>query len=524
METTVRKMNWKKACAIVLAAMLLLLGIPQAKAASLPVKPAPVEKASEGCVLLGVEGTYYSEAEKALARINEIRREACKEGVKNPNTGKPLTMADYVPLKWSSDLEYIARIRAAEASICIAHERPNGQMCFSVRSPGGEQSWAEDLAWNFSKGMLQGIEQWYGEKTAWVKNTGGVTGHYTSMIDPEYRYIGLGTFYVPGARFANATAAELSFRTGLDETISKSTGKCIQTVEVRKDAVTAAISGKTSLAAGTTETLTLKATAKLTNATTSGLRVLGGISWKSSNTDVVQVDAKGKITAKAPGTATVTAKSESGIKASKKITVTKASADKTTAKAPAKPGSVKAATAGVTSVKLSWKKVSGASGYEVYRATSKAGKYRIVAAISKAATVRYTDKKLTTGKTYYYKVRAYKTSGKTKVYSGYSAIVSAKAAPVKPAGVKATAGAKNTAKVSWKKVSGATGYEVYRATSKSGKYSKITTIKKGSTVSFTDKKLKTGKTYYYKVRAYKTSGKTKVYGAYSDIKSAKAKK
>ena len=190
----------------------------------------------------------------------------------------------------------------------------------------------------------------------------------------------------------------------------------------------------------------------------------------------------------------------------------------------AKPKGTKAAAASATSIKVSWKKVSGASGYEVYRATSKGGKYSKVGTIKKGSTVSYTDKKATTGKTYYYKVRAYKTSGKAKVYSAYSAVTSAKVAVARPTGMKVAAGAKNIAKVSWKKVSGALGYEVYRATSKGGRYSKVGTIKKGSIVSFTDKKLKTGKTYYYKVRAYKTSGKTRTYGAYGDIKSVKAKK
>ena len=188
---------------------------------------------------------------------------------------------------------------------------------------------------------------------------------------------------------------------------------------------------------------------------------------------------------------------------------------------PDKPLALDAQPAGLTSVKVSWEKNTDVSGYEVYRAASKSGKYSKIATIAKKTAVSYTDKKLSTGKTYYYKVRAYKTvDGKTR-YSKYSSIISAKAAPAKIGSVKVAASGATGAKVSWKKDSSATGYEVYRATSKSGKYSKVAAISKNSTVSYTDKKLTKGKTYYYKVRAYKTVKKEKVYGAYSDIKSLK---
>ncbi len=68
----------------------------------------------------------------------------------NPSTGNPLTMADYVPIRWSSDLEYIARIRAAEASVTMAHTRTNGASCFEIQSPNGIRSYGEILAWNWS--------------------------------------------------------------------------------------------------------------------------------------------------------------------------------------------------------------------------------------------------------------------------------------------------------------------------------------------------------------------------------------
>lgn len=88
--------------------------------------------------------------------------------------------------------------------------------------------------------------------------------------------------------------------------------------------------------------------------------------------------------------------------------------------------------------------------------------------------------------------------------------------------IKNNAGKKLT--VRWKKVKGAKGYEVYRAISKNGKYRKVKTITRGSKLSFTDKKLSRGKTYFYKIRAYRIVNDKKVYGEYSTVKHRKVKK
>ena len=86
----------------------------------------------------------------------------------------------------------------------------------------------------------------------------------------------------------------------------------------------------------------------------------------------------------------------------------------------------------------------------------------------------------------------------------------------------ATAGAKK-ATLKWNKQTGATGYVVYMATTKSGKYTKATTLKGNSKVSFTKTGLTKGKTYYFKVCAYTTVGGKTVYGAASAVKAVKVK-
>ena len=95
-------------------------------------------------------------------------------------------------------------------------------------------------------------------------------------------------------------------------------------------------------------------------------------------------------------------------------------------------------------------------------------------------------------------------------------------AKVKLNSVKNTKGRKAVLK--WKKVKNADGYVVYRATKKNGKYAAVKTINKGKTVTFTNKKLKKGKTYYYKIKAYKKVNGKKALGQFSAVKSVKIKK
>lgn len=178
---------------------------------------------------------------------------------------------------------------------------------------------------------------------------------------------------------------------------------------------------------------------------------------------------------------------------------------------------VKAVTASYKSIKITWKKAGRITGYKVYRATSANGKYKLVKTISNAKTTTYTDVKgIKTGTKYYYKVRAYKKSGKKFTYGKYSKTVNAKAVPAKVnlKEVKNTANSEVT--LNWKKVDGATGYEVYRRSDNDAKYKKIKTITKGNVVTFTNKNLEDDMWYCYKVRAFKTIKGKKVYGNFSE--------
>ena len=95
-----------------------------------------------------------------------------------------------------------------------------------------------------------------------------------------------------------------------------------------------------------------------------------------------------------------------------------------------------------------------------------------------------------------------------------SAAAPAAAAPA-PAQISAKKAKSGAAKITWSKSTGANGYEVYMAASAKGKFTKAGTISKSATVSFTKSGLKSGKTYFFKVRAYTTVGGKKVYSDYT---------
>lgn len=109
---------------------------------------------------------------------------------------------------------------------------------------------------------------------------------------------------------------------------------------------------------------------------------------------------------------------------------------------------------------------------------------------------------------------------KAKDGSGKKAKASITVVPAKVKSVKTSVGADNSLKVSWKKQSGVTGYQILLSTKKNSGYKVKTTVKGASKSSTTIKGLNGG-TYYVKVRAYKTISGKKVTGANSAVASAK---
>ena len=167
--------------------------------------------------------------------------------------------------------------------------------------------------------------------------------------------------------------------------------------------------------------------------------------------------------------------------------------------------------------KITWKAVDNADKYQVYRSTSKNSGYSRIATVSGKSLKNVN---LKTGKTYYYKVRAYAKINDTDVCSKYSAVKSVKMSLGKVSSLKLETG-KAKVTVKWSKVKGASGYKIYRSTKKSSGFKCVKTLKSGSTVKYVNKNLKKGQDYYYKVKAYRTVDGKKVYGAYSSVKKVR---
>ena len=148
------------------------------------------------------------------------------------------------------------------------------------------------------------------------------------------------------------------------------------------------------------------------------------------------------------------------------------------------------------------------SGYSIYRSTD--GKeWTKVTNIKKNSTLSYKDTGLKANKTYYYRVRAFKTVDDTKVYGSYSEVVSYKTAPAKPS-ITVKVNTPKRLKIVIDEVKGATRYEIMRSTKKDGTF---TNIGETATANFYAEGLKTGKTYYFKVRACNKNNKCSGYSA-----------
>ncbi len=185
-----------------------------------------------------------------------------------------------------------------------------------------------------------------------------------------------------------------------------------------------------------------------------------------------------------------------------------------------KPSGVKAATYSYSKIKVSWDKMNGVDGYQVYRSTSKNGTYKRAYSTADSDKNWYINTNRTTGKTYYYKVRGYKEINGKKVYTKFSAVKNAYARPNKVKNVEIDTSSSDEFQifqqfdVTWNSVKGADGYQVYISEQGENDYSRVGNYK-GTYANFDIPD--TGKLYDIKVRAYRTVNGKKVYGYFSEV-------
>ncbi len=194
-------------------------------------------------------------------------------------------------------------------------------------------------------------------------------------------------------------------------------------------------------------------------------------------------------------------------KGSTRLVISKVLKTKTAPKAP----TLTVKTSTYNSVTLNIRKVTGATKYVLERSTDNKT-FKAVKTVSKAGKV--TDSGLATNTKYYYRVKACST-----FCSGYSKVKNRVPEFKKPT-IRVTAG-KLQAKVKITKVTGAQGYVIERSTAKKSGYALVAYT---TSLTYVDNKnIVSKKSYYYRIRAYRTINGKKVYSAYSAVKKVKVK-
>ncbi len=146
------------------------------------------------------------------------------------------------------------------------------------------------------------------------------------------------------------------------------------------------------------------------------------------------------------------------------------------------------------SIKITWDAVDGADKYYVYRSTTESGTYSFLCSTTKTSC---TNSSVEPGKKYYYKLRSVDADN-SNANSAQTPAVSAIADCARPTVTIKTSTSSGKPYLSWDAVKGASKYEIHRATSKEGAFTKLYTTTK---TTYTNTGAAAGRTYYYKVVA-----------------------
>lgn len=174
-------------------------------------------------------------------------------------------------------------------------------------------------------------------------------------------------------------------------------------------------------------------------------------------------------------------------------------------------------------VTLTWNKQTAANGYEVFKYDASSKKYVLYKNITNPNTNTCKVTGLASNSKYNFKVRAYQIDDSEKTYAPFGAVVSQYTSITKPNLNSAKSTSKKKIKASWAKVSGASGYQVMWSTYKNFSKNYKTKSVKAKYSSKTVTTAQSKKTYYVRVRAYKTVNGKKVYSPWSNTKKVKTK-
>lgn len=174
-------------------------------------------------------------------------------------------------------------------------------------------------------------------------------------------------------------------------------------------------------------------------------------------------------------------------------------------------------------VTLTWNKQTAANGYEVFKYDASSKKYVLYKNITNPNTNTCKVTGLASNKKYDFKVRAYQIDDSEKTYAPFGAVVSQYTSIANPKLNSAKSTSKKKIKASWSKVGGASGYQVMWSTYKNFSKNYKTKSVKAKSLSKTVTAAQSKKTYYVRVRAYKTISGKKVYSQWSSTKKVKTK-
>ncbi len=515
--------------------------------------------------------TYYqSNARSMLSMVNEFRQSSDawywnKDGTKN-------TVGAQAELTYDYKLEEIAMQRAAEIAIYWSHTRPDGSDLEAMLSEYGySYNYAgENIAAGYTS-VSAAFDGWKEEDEDYDGQ-----GHRRNMLSGNYTAIGIACvkyngYYYWVQEFSSKVNSDTS--TSANDSATEVSAE-VASSEVSSSSLSASPSSYSLMVGGSESLPTISGSIMLTE-TWPGYNACSLTSvdatWSSGSSSIASV-SDGKVTGVKSGDTTLTT---SALGKSFSVPVSVASIGGTTitlsktsytydgsAKKPSvtvKFGSstltkdtdyivsysnnTNAGTATVTvtgkgdydgsqKVNFTINKASQSLSAKAKKTTIVNGKTTTITASGKGdITYKSSNKKIATVNSSG-KVTA-KGPGKVAItvkaagnsnYKSASKEITIKVNPKAPSIKSAKNSKSKKATVKWKKVSGVTGYQIQYSTSKSFSSKKSTTVKGASKVSKTLSKLKKGKTYYIRIRSYKTVSGTKYYSAWSSKKSVKIKK